>query len=229
MGNTDWLPQNHEALFEKVEITWSYLEDPTARERMGLIGNIAKWLDDEFSPVRLNFINAFLAWRNPATRTPLMTTALKDSESKLVPMFRELYTGFLKNNPLITNTDLQAMGLPLRSDGRHQGHAQIPHTLPDATIDTSVIREITVGFKDRGRDSHAKPDKVFGVEIRWGVLEHIPGSTDELVHSEIDTRSPYTITFQENERGKTVYICLRWTNTRGEKGPWSEIISAIIP
>jgi hypothetical protein len=31
------------------------------------------------------------------------------------------------------------------------------------------------------------------------------------------------------QRGKTVYFALRWENTRGEKGPWSEIMSAIIP
>ncbi|MDR2362267.1 MAG: hypothetical protein LBD91_06005 [Prevotellaceae bacterium] len=29
--------------------------------------------------------------------------------------------------------------------------------------------------------------------------------------------------------GKTVYFALRWENTRGEKGPWSDIMSATVP
>jgi hypothetical protein len=44
-----------------------------------------------------------------------------------------------------------------------------------------------------------------------------------------DTRSPYTFRFEENQRGQTVFFCLRWENTTGQKGPWSEIVSAIIP
>ncbi|MDR1339327.1 MAG: hypothetical protein LBK58_04670 [Prevotellaceae bacterium] len=44
-----------------------------------------------------------------------------------------------------------------------------------------------------------------------------------------DTHSPFELAFDESERGKMVYICLRGENTRGEKGPWSEIVKAVIP
>ena len=54
-----------------------------------------------------------------------------------------------------------------------------------------------------------------------------PGNPDP--HSEFDTASPFTLNFQGHERGKTVYFCLRWENTVGEKGPWGEIYSAIVP
>jgi hypothetical protein len=43
------------------------------------------------------------------------------------------------------------------------------------------------------------------------------------------THTPFTLEFDENERGKTIYFCLCGENTRGEKGPWSEIQNAIIP
>jgi hypothetical protein len=29
--------------------------------------------------------------------------------------------------------------------------------------------------------------------------------------------------------GKKIYFILRWENTRGKKGLWSEIVSAVIP
>jgi hypothetical protein len=229
MRTMDWLPQNHEALYEKIETTWSYLENPIVRERMGLDGGITTWLYQTFNPPRLKFNEVFLAWKDPASRTPLMIIALKDAESKIIPLYRELYTGFLKNNPLVTNTDLQTMGLPIRTDGHRNESSPVPHTFPDAFIDTSIIRQLYIRYRDHASNSRAKPYRVHAVEIRWAILEKPPTNIDELIHSEINTRSPFILSFQENERGKTVYFCLRWENTRGEKGPWSEITSAIIP
>jgi hypothetical protein len=51
----------------------------------------------------------------------------------------------------------------------------------------------------------------------------------ELTHSTFCTRAPLRLTFNGNERGKTLYFATRWENTRSVKGPWSEIMEAIIP
>jgi len=34
--------------------------------------------------------------------------------------------------------------------------------------------------------------------------------------------------FKAHDRGKTPVYTLRWVNTRGEKGPWSEIATATV-
>jgi hypothetical protein len=75
----------------------------------------------------------------------------------------------------------------------------------------------------------AKPYGVRGAEIRWAILPAPPTSQDDLVHSEFDTRTPYIFQFDIPQAGKTLYVCARWENTTGQKGPWSEIVSAIIP
>jgi hypothetical protein len=61
------------------------------------------------------------------------------------------------------------------------------------------------------------------------VLDTPPASYADLAHSVFDTRSPYTFQFDLSDAGKRLYCCLRWENNVGEKGPWSEIQSAIIP
>jgi hypothetical protein len=83
--------------------------------------------------------------------------------------------------------------------------------------------------KDSHQTSRAKPFGVRGVEIVRSILAAPPSTTGELIHSEFSTRSPYTFIFDENQHGKTVWFRLRRENTRGEKGPWSELYSAIIP
>ncbi|MDR1602557.1 MAG: hypothetical protein LBS42_09040 [Tannerella sp.] len=62
-------------------------------------------------------------------------------------------------------------------------------------------------------------------EIRWGFSKTPVIIPDDLPFSAFDTNSP----FRGENRGKTVWFCLRWENTRGEKVPWSEIVSAIVP
>jgi hypothetical protein len=50
-----------------------------------------------------------------------------------------------------------------------------------------------------------------------------------LVHSDFDTTSPCILKFDEADRGKRVYFCLRWESNTNLKGPFGEIYSAIIP
>jgi hypothetical protein len=104
-----------------------------------------------------------------------------------------------------------------------------PKTYPEFIIDTSIIRCLMILFWDLGSKSKAKPHGVHGAEICWAILDRPPLSVDELIHSGFCTRSPFKLTFDETDRSKTVYFCLRWESTRGEKGPWSEIVMAIIP
>jgi hypothetical protein len=43
------------------------------------------------------------------------------------------------------------------------------------------------------------------------------------------SKTPHAIPFQEEERGRTVYIAAAWQNERGNIGQWSEILSAVVP
>jgi hypothetical protein len=88
---------------------------------------------------------------------------------------------------------------------------------------------VEVDFFDAETGQKAKPKGVHGVEIKWRMLDIPPSTVEELIYSAFDTRTPFTLEFEENERGRTIYFALRWENTRGEKGPWSDISSAIIP
>jgi hypothetical protein len=42
------------------------------------------------------------------------------------------------------------------------------------------------------------------------------------------TRPSFRAEFKAGEGGKTAVYMARWINTRGEKGPWSEITTATV-
>jgi hypothetical protein len=48
-------------------------------------------------------------------------------------------------------------------------------------------------------------------------------------HPELSGQEYETAGFIQEERGKTVYVAMCWQNEKGQKGPWSEIESAIVP
>jgi hypothetical protein len=136
---------------------------------------------------------------------------------------------FRLQNPVITDSDRLRMGLHVHDAVRTP--APLADSHPDFEIDSSELRRLSVHFFAAGkkRGSHAKPNGQHGVEIRWGILDQVPESIDDLTHSAIETHSPFTLSFDESQRGKFVYFVLCWENTQGMKGPWGQIVRSAIP
>jgi hypothetical protein len=57
-----------------------------------------------------------------------------------------------------------------------------------------------------------------------------PAPTDpsELTYLATDTKTPYTAAFDGVDGGKIAYYMLRWVNSRGERGPWSQTVAATV-
>ena len=118
----------------------------------------------------------------------------------------------------------------------------IPDTIPTAAggidtrpigmVDTSQRLRHEIRFVDEATPtSRAKPRGVMGCEIWVKVAaqaEAPPADPGELSFVSMDTASPYIAEYDGADGGKTAHYMLRWIKTGGEKGPWSETISATI-
>ncbi|MDR2843683.1 MAG: hypothetical protein LBV57_03455 [Candidatus Symbiothrix sp.] len=226
----DWLPANHEALYDKANQTVSYLETSGVRVRLGFGDDTpqGEWFVNVFDVAYSAFITAYTAWKNPAQRTPVKMATLTDAENAFKPVYRQFYTGFLKQSPLVTDADLVAMGLPERSSGGHTP-APVPLTSPEAEVRLPEPAVVEIHFRDEGKEYRAKPAGVHGAEIAWAILDTPPENWSQLTNSSFDTKTPFRLAFEGGQRGKKLYFALRWENTRGAKGPWGNILDAIIP
>ncbi len=76
----------------------------------------------------------------------------------------------------------------------------------------------------------AKPAGVMGCEIwvKIAAANEPPAGEAELKFLSMDTASPYIAEFDGADGGKTAHYMLRWIKSNGNKGPWSETISATI-
>jgi hypothetical protein len=135
--------------------------------------------------------------------------------------------GFRLKNPIITDAQRIALGLHVRDTTYTT--ILMPTTRPELDIEVFDVRRLKVVFHDMGSASKAKPYGVNGAVIIYAVLDAPPADHTILTRSVLATRTPHILEFTEEERGKTVYLAICWQNEKGEKGPWSEIESAIIP
>jgi hypothetical protein len=223
----DWLSGSHEGLFDQGTQTTSYLTNDIL-SRIGITGPILTWYDNEFIPKWTRFKTSFEAWRNSAERTPTKTTALSNAETDFRKVYRQFYTGYMKNNPLVTDEDLVSAGMPKRSSGGRKPPRK-PDTLIRVTVKALGPGRLSFQYGDENSQGQAKPENVHGAEMIYAILDMPPTDWSQLIHNASDTRTPLVLEFSGEQRGKTLYFSMRWVNTRSEKGPWNAIDSAIIP
>jgi hypothetical protein len=149
---------------------------------------------------------------------------VKKATKKRLRTFIKVY---LRYHPDVTNKDRDNCGIP--NDDETRTPVPDPPTRPEFIIKLLDIMRLAIHFWDQGSSRKAKPYGIDGAVIYWAILDHVPAGIEELVNSVLATRTPHVLEFTERDRGKTVYIALRWQNEKGRKGPPSEIQSAIIP
>lgn len=159
-------------------------------------------------------------------RNSIIVAEKNAARTTLVGIIRTL-VGFRLKNPVITDAQRIALGLHVRDTT--PSTIPVPHTRPELDIDVVDFRRLKVLFHDQGSDSKAKPYGVNGAVIIYAVLDAPPADHSALTRSVLATRTPHILEFTEEERGKTVYVAICWQNEKGERGPWSEIESAIVP
>jgi hypothetical protein len=182
---------------------------------------------DVLLPLQTEWDARYAAAANPDDRTHAQVTAKNEARKAFETALRNFIKAYITYNPKPTDAEREVMGLPVHKTTRTS--VPPPSGYPGFKIDSSVIRRLSILFYDDANEHRAKPEGVHGAEIKWDFSDTPVVNPDKLVQSGFDTASPYTIEFAGEDRGRTVYIALRWENTHGEKGPWSEIVSAIVP
>jgi hypothetical protein len=175
------------------------------------------------------FLSARTAYeKDNSTRNRLIKDEAKQAAKAAM---REFANTSIRHNKLMKEEDKRNYGI--HTPDPTPSHITAPTSFPEAEADTSVIRQILIRFWDRLTKKRRKPHGVHGAEIRWAigdtVPDHPPKSAAELINSDFDTASPFTLTFDETDRGKRLYFGLRWETATNLKGPFGEIYSAIIP
>jgi hypothetical protein len=139
-------------------------------------------------------------------------------------------TNFVQGWPKTTNADRAEMGITVRDTSPTPAPA--PSSRPLALVESGQRLTHQLRLVDESTPTRrARPAGVLGAEV-WVKLVDAdsPAPTDPaaLTFLTMTTKPSFRAEFKAGEGGKTAVYMARWVNTRGEKGPWSEITTATV-
>jgi len=170
---------------------------------------------------------ALSMYRDPATRTPAVTREKNDAKKAYTVVMRPFIQGQLMHNSRVSDADRIMMGLPVYD--RTPTRPPVPTSRPELGVDFSQFTQHRISAHDSETKSAGKPDHVLGFELWRKIGGTTEPSFEDMELVGLVTRTPYVVEYASVFRGEMAWYLGRWVNTRGEHGPKSEIISAIIP
>jgi hypothetical protein len=208
----------------------SALVDWAANFVTKLTAHAQDWNVTEAELTALNEAKTLFANLHQLVDSPAKSKILVDQKNEarkqLVTLIRDL-VGFKLKNPIITNNQRLELGLPVHDNTRTPVPTPTTHVV--FTLKVQSIREVRIDFKDEHSDSKAKPYGYDGAVVFHEVMEQKPNDPNTLTHSVLATKTPFTLEFNEEQRGKKVFVAIKWQNEKGQMGPWSEVQSIIVP
>jgi hypothetical protein len=149
--------------------------------------------------------------------------ARQNAEAVVRPLIQQLQA-----SPKVTDAQRNSMKINVRATTRTR--AGVPATAPMATVDTSQRLRHILNYRDAATpQSRQKPAGVAYCEIWAKVGAPAPTDVSQLTYLGNASKTPQMEEYSGAQAGQTVCYWLRWVNTRGEKGPWSEPVTATIP
>ena len=139
-------------------------------------------------------------------------------------------TNFVQGYPKTTNADRAEMGITVRDTSPTPAPA--PTSRPLALVESGQRLTHQLRLVDESTPTRrARPAGVLGAEV-WVKLvdadQPTPTDPAALTFLTMTTKPSFRAEFKAGEGGKTAVYMARWVNTRGEKGPWSEITTATV-
>jgi hypothetical protein len=176
--------------------------------------------------LRNNWNSAYAVAKDPATRTKGAVKEKTESRVEYEAELREVIKAYVTYNPAVTDKEREDMGLPVHDTKPTMAPAITSR--PEVEVRFQQIQRHELVVKDSELKGHAMPPHAAGFEVWSKVGEPAPATENDWKLVAQAPHSPYELTYSESESGLRVYYRVRWMNTRGVPGPWSEIAVAVI-
>ncbi|MDR0691928.1 MAG: hypothetical protein LBF69_02685 [Prevotellaceae bacterium] len=187
-----------------------------------------EWKLDTTLVGKLNaaYFNANAAYQaniNPETSN-LRTVSDKRVRFAALREFMSTWVNLLVANTLISENDLQAMGLPSRQHHFHEP-LPVPADAPETTAVVGQHHDIIIYV---AIPQHGHPSEFLTKKGYHGFVTRYRKEDDTEWHEEHSTRLHLTLLFDSEDEGKHLTLTTAWINPRLQHGPWSDEIRVLI-
>jgi len=182
-----------------------------------------------FTTRHIAYEDAYLVADNSGLQNPIATKARDDAALLLKETLSEIYLKNIINNDLVDERSKESLHIHLL-EGNTGIAWPAPATIPNITLALKEISTLRFIYSDSATPStHAKPDGVGFAEFAYTIGLPMPATAKDCPEKYYISRSNTLLVFGQEQRGQTIYGFARWVNKNSKTGPWSGIITAIIP
>lgn len=173
------------------------------------------------------FHAALLLVQNPATKTQVTVLAKDIARASMKVLLRAQY-GIIKANPAVT--DALKTGIGVRVSDPVPTPIPPPATYPVLAVINSAPLEHEINMRDNLTPTRrAKPAGTIGALVYRSVGTVAATDPAQLMLMGMFSRSTFVgDTFAAGDAGKIASYAARWTNSKGEEGPFSAIVTKIV-
>jgi PIN domain nuclease of toxin-antitoxin system len=150
-----------------------------------------------------------------------------EKRDALIATVRNIKNKYIDYNDIITNPDRERLGLPVRD--RNPTPKPKPVGRPLLKVRPTNNRQHTITAINQETGKKTKPENVHGVRFVWEIRDTAPTNADDLRRSVFRIKTVEVFDYSEEDRGKKVFYAACYENAKGDAGPWSDIVEAIIP
>jgi hypothetical protein len=140
---------------------------------------------------------------------------------------RRLKNKYINYNDEIGNPE--RVRLRLKLVNAHRARIPAPTVRPQLEVRPTANRQHRASAVSGENGRKGKPAGVYIVRYAWSIADSAPSNPDHMSRSAYRTRTVKVFDYKESDRGKKIFYAARYENAKGEPGPWSNIVYAIIP
>ena len=140
---------------------------------------------------------------------------------------RNIKNKYIDYNDVVTDPDRERLGLPIRD--RNPTPKPRPASRHLLEVVPTNNRQHTATAINQATGKKTKPEDAHGVRYAWEIRDAAPANADDLRRSVFRIKTTEVFDYEEGDRGKRVFYAACYENAKGEAGPWSDIVEAIIP
>ena len=221
MPSSDWVPTREQDLVDLAERWKAGLSDAAKITAFG-------WEQTECAEVAAK-ITAFLTART-AYETDNSTgnrIAKDEAKGETVDAMREFANSAIRFNKHMHDEDKLVYGIHPKdtTPTSHGAPGSQPGTEAENTRNhyEHLIRAINT---ERG--DHSKPADAYGVRYAWQAGGEKPASGADLPKSKFSRKTSHVVQHTEADKSKTAFYSTCYENSKGETGPWSPVVEAVI-
>jgi hypothetical protein len=174
------------------------------------------------------FMSLYVQTSGPG-RNKTLTEAKNEAREAFKAAVRNM-ANFRLKNPVIPKAGLVDAGV--NPGGTPHTPVGAPTEHVGLTIMPTNVRQHKIAWTVEETGRKAVPDGYDGVVLRKGVLEpgaEVPVKPEALPYSTLLTRNKILETFRAEDQGKRCAYAACWQNEKGVMGPWSDIITVLVP